>query len=174
MNKKLLIVVATTSLLAGCASAVTRAPGVAVERAGLTTNNQVGSVSLSLTDDARKKATENLKFNQDELLNHVRRALEANSLLNGNPDKPRPTLEVQVKDIRIRSNFSAVLWGVLAGADSVAADVVLKDLAGKEIDRFEVSVSYALGGSAGGQDSARMGWLYEKFAEETLKELTKH
>lgn len=50
---------------------------------------------------------------------------------------------------------------------------MLTDTTGKEIDRFEVSVSYALGGIAGGQDSARMSWLYEKFAEETVKELDK-
>jgi putative transposase len=29
----------------------------------------------------------------------------------------------------------------------------------------------ALGGLAGGQDEARMGWLYEKFAEKTFAEL---
>lgn len=45
---------------------------------------------------------------------------------------------------------------------------------GKEFDRFVVSSCYALGGLAGGQDSMRMSWLYEKFAEETVKELTKH
>ena len=36
-----------------------------------------------------------------------------------------------------------------------------------------VSVAYALGGIAGGQDETRMSWLYEKFAEETLNELTR-
>ncbi len=49
----------------------------------------------------------------------------------------------------------------------------MKNAAGAEIDRFEVGASYALGGLAGGQDSARMGWLYEKFAEETINELKK-
>lgn len=129
-------------------------------------------MSLSLTDEAKKKVSENLKFNPDELLNHVKRGLDANSLL-GAADKPLPNLEIQVKDMRVRSNFSAVMWGFMAGADSITADIVLKDVAGKELDRYEVSVSYALGGLAGGQDDARMGWLYEKFTEETVKELTK-
>ncbi|MBI3044616.1 MAG: hypothetical protein HYY78_17500 [Betaproteobacteria bacterium] len=42
----------------------------------------------------------------------------------------------------------------------------------KLLNQFEVSASYALGGLAGGQDEARMGWLYEEFAKLTLKELT--
>jgi hypothetical protein len=83
-------------------------------------------------------------------------------------------LEVRVKDVRVRSNFTAIMFGFMAGSDSIKADIIVKSPSGQELDRFEVSTSYALGGLAGGQDSARMGWLYEKFAEETLKELKKH
>lgn len=173
MNKKLVSAVAVVIFLAGCASGVTRAPNMASNQARLSPQNQVASVSLTLTNEAKKKASENLKFNPDELLSHVKRGLEATSLLNGSAEKQLPNLEIQVKDMRVRSNFSAVMWGFMAGADSITADIVLKDLAGKELDRYEVSVSYALGGLAGGQDSARMGWLYEKFTEETLKEFTK-
>lgn len=173
MNKKLFSVVAIAVFLAGCASGVTRAPGASAERMGAPAYHQFASVSLSLTNEAREKAVENLKFNPDELLSHVKRALEARSLLNGSADKPLPKLEVVVKDMRVRSNFSAIMWGFMAGADSIQGDIVLTDATGKEIDRFEVSASYALGGIAGGQDSARMSWLYEKFAEETVKELDK-
>ena len=81
---------------------------------------------------------------------------------------------VEVKDIRVRSNFSAVMWGFMAGDDHIVGDIVVKATDGLEMDRFEVSSSYALGGFAGGQDSSRMGWLYEAFAEETIKELTKN
>jgi len=166
--------IAVVLIFAGCASGVKRAPNTSNEnRVILSSLNQAASVSVSLTDNAKKKATENLKFNPDELLSHVKRALEANSLLNNGSDKPRPNLEVQVKNMRIRSNFSAVMWGFMAGADSITSDVLLKDPSGKELDRFEVSVSYALGGFAGGQDTTRMAWLYEKFAEETVKELLK-
>jgi hypothetical protein len=133
---------------------------------------QFASVSLSLTPDAKAKAVDNLKFNPDRLLDHVRRALEAKSMIGAN-DKPLPKLEVVVKSMRVRSNFSAVMWGFMAGADSIDGDIVLTDASGKEVDRFSVSASYALGGLAGGQDDARMGWLYESFAEETVKELAK-
>lgn len=173
MNKKLIAVIAAVVFLSGCASGVKRAPDTASSHSRASTPSQVASVSLSLTDEAKKKASENLKFNAEELLSHVKRGLDANALLKGTDDKSLPNLEIQVKDMRIRSNFSAVMWGFMAGADSITADIVLKDLAGKELDRYEVSVSYALGGLAGGQDDARMGWLYEKFTEETVKELSK-
>lgn len=171
MRTKLLSL-ATALLLAGCASGIVR-PGAEGAPAHLSADNQVSAVSLTLTPEARKKSAENLKFNPEALLNQVRRALDANGLLNGADDKPRPNLEIQVKDMRVRSNFSAVMWGFMAGSDSVSGDIVLRDPAGRELDRFQVSASYALGGLAGGQDDARMGWLYEKFAEETVKELTK-
>jgi glucose dehydrogenase len=79
-----------------------------------------------------------------------------------------------VSNIRVRSNFSAVMWGFMAGNDTITGDIIIKDQNGEVLDQFEVSAAYALGGLAGGQDDARMGWLYESFAEETLKELVKH
>lgn len=173
MNKKLIVVVATAFMLGGCASGVTRAPSASAEKTGIQTYNQFSSVSLSMSNGAKEKALENLKFNPDELLSHVKRALDSRSLINGSAGTQLPRLEVVVKDMRIRSNFSAIMWGFMAGADSIQGDIVLTDASGKEIDRFEVSASYALGGLAGGQDSARMSWLYEKFAEETVKELSK-
>lgn len=159
-------------ILTACSSGAIRQPTATATRVILSGSNQVAAVTLTMTDEAKKKAAENLKFNPDELLSHVKRALEASSLLNASPDQPRPNLEVQVKDVRVRSNFSAVMWGFMAGADLIKADIVVRDQTGKELDRFEVSASYALGGLAGGQDGARMGWLYETFAEETIKELT--
>ena len=165
-------VITTAIVLGGCASGVTRGPGMQAQKVGIGASNQLSAVSLSFTDEAKGKAAQNLKFNPEELLSHVKRALEANSFLNA-ADQTRPSLEVRIKDVRVRSNFSAVMFGFMAGSDSVTADIILKNAAGAEIDRFEVGASYALGGLAGGQDSARMGWLYEKFAEETVNELKK-
>ena len=53
----------------------------------------------------------------------------------------------------------------------IVGDVVILDGANQPIYRFEVTASYALGGFAGGQDSARMNWLYERFAELTAQEI---
>ena len=35
----------------------------------------------------------------------------------------------------------------------------------------KASAAYALGGLAGGQDEARMNWLYEEFAKLTVAEV---
>jgi len=175
MSIRLLAVMTLAVILTACSSGVVRQPtsASASDRVRLSANSQVAVVTLTMTEEDKKKAAENLKFNPDQLLSHVKRALEASSLLNASQDQKRPRLEIEVKDIRVRSNFSAVMWGFMAGADSIRADIIIRDQNGKELDRFEVSVSYALGGIAGGQDDARMGWLYEKFAEETVKEFTK-
>ncbi|MCC5795494.1 MAG: DUF4410 domain-containing protein [Chromatiales bacterium] len=134
------------------------------------THGPYSDISISLTAAALEKAAQNLKFDSEQLVLHVRRALDAHSLLEPEGEDAH-SLAIEVTDIRIRSNFSAVMWGFMAGADSISGDIVTLNGAGEEVDRFRVSVSYALGGIAGGQDSARMGWMYEKFAEETLKEL---
>ena len=173
MNKKLLSVIAAAFILGGCASGVTRAPSASAERVSATAYSQFASISLSMSAEAKEKALENLKFNQDELLSHIKRALDSRSLISASGNDQLPKLEVVVKDMRVRSNFSAIMWGFMAGSDSIEGDIVLTDASGRELDRFVVSTSYALGGIAGGQDSARMSWLYEKFAEETVKELSK-
>lgn len=173
MGKQWFVVVAAVIALGGCASGVKRAQVATPQPAGVVAPTQFASVSIAMTPEAKEKAVDNLKFNQDILLDHVKRALEAKSLI-GAAEKPLPRLEVLVTSMRVRSNFSAVIWGFMAGADSIDGDIVMIDpTSGKEIDRFSVSASYALGGLAGGQDETRMGWLYEKFAEETVKELAK-
>ncbi len=172
MKKMLFVVVLVVFGLVGCSSSVKREESNTLGKVVLSEQNQISSLSISLTEEAKKKLTENLKFDQNQLLYQVKRALEANSLLNNQSELSLPDLEIQVKDVRVRSNFSAVMWGFMAGSDSITGDIVLKSPSGEEVNRFEVSVSYALGGLAGGQDNARMGWLYEKFAEETINELT--
>jgi hypothetical protein len=172
--RKFSFLVVAAMFLAGCASGVARSPKGGIDTSDkpkISANDQISNVSVSMTDGAKEKALKNPKFDKDELLKHVIRTITAKSMLNETGDKQLPALEVQVKDMRIRSKFSAVMWGFMAGADSIKADIVLTDAEGRELDRFEVSTSYALGGFAGGQDSTRMTWLYEKFAEETVSEL---
>lgn len=173
-------IVACAAVLAGCSSGVQRpsAPGATARTAvtqpvTLSSSSPARAISIELSEEAKKKAAENLKFNQDTLLDHVKRALVAKDLLKADAPESAPTLELVITSMRVRSNFSAVMWGFMAGADSIEGEVRVKDAYGAETDRFKVKVSYALGGLAGGQDQARMEWMYEKFAEETVKELTK-
>jgi hypothetical protein len=159
--------------IAGCASGVQRMSTEPVpDHAILTPGAQAASVSVSLSPEAQKLLTENLKFNPDLLLATVKRAMEANNLLAKEAGSSAPRVEILVTDIRVRSNFTAVMFGFMAGTDSLSGDVIVKDASGRELQRFNVSTSYALGGLAGGQDDVRMSWMYEKFAEHTVNELT--
>jgi hypothetical protein len=183
MQFRLATIAVVCGVLAGCASGVQRptaaGPGATAATAVVpplvvTNEDRLGAVTLVFTDQGKKKASDNLKFNQDALLDQVKRALRAKELMVAEADgAPRPSLEIRIDDVRVRSNFSAVMWGFMAGADTIAGDVVVKNRAGETVDTFRVSVSYALGGVAGGQDSARMDWMYEQFAEELIGELVK-
>jgi hypothetical protein len=167
-----ILAVSSPLFFGGCASGVTRPAAAQAGGYKLSEERKAGAVSVSLSDAAKEKLKDNLKFDHEALRKHVEKALEASSVLDIAKREELPRIEIVVTDMRVRSNFSAVMWGAMAGADSIKGDIVMKDLTGKELDRFHVSASYALGGLAGGQDSARMDWLYEAFAKETLKELT--
>ena len=155
--------------LAACASNVKRTEVAGAE--ALAPASKYKNVSITLNDQAKTKLADNLKFNTETLRGTVQRALEAQDLIQKTPDQVAYGVEIVITDVRILSNFSAIMFGFMAGADSVRGDVQVKDASGKLLKEFEVSASYALGGIAGGQDEARMGWLYEKFAEQTLNEL---
>jgi hypothetical protein len=165
-----LLVALSALLLEACSSGVVRPagdhPAYLVPSATV-----VNKVKLSFTPDAEKKLADNLKFNQNTLVDTVKRALDARKLLDEKAGAQAQTLEIQLTDIRVRSNFSAVMWGFMAGSDRVKGDVTLRDAAGKDVNHFSVFADYALGGIAGAQDEARMGWLYEKFAQLTVQNL---
>lgn len=72
---------------------------------------------------------------------------------------------------RVRSSFSAVMFGFMADSDSIDGKVREFNQEGRQVHSFDVSASYALGGIAGG-DGTRMNWLYDKFTELTIAELT--
>jgi hypothetical protein len=164
---------ALAGVLAGCASGVQRHDDPGRRAAYFAGGGKVAqNVTLTLSKEAQAKLSDNLKFDQERLLATVRRAMEAKGLLAKTPDGSLPTIEIVVTDIRVRSSFSAVMFGFMAGSDSLAGDVVARDPSGKELQRFAVSASYALGGIAGGMDDARMNWLYETFAQHTIDELT--
>lgn len=164
-----LVMCSLVLVMVGCASGVKHS--AQSDKQYLTTQ-PAKSISLSLNDQAKAKLTDNLKFDQNALLDNVKRALVGKNLLNEAKPDATHKIEILVTDLRVRSNFSAIMFGFMAGSDSITGDVILKDSTGKELNRFEVSASYALGGLAGGQDSSRMSWLYEKFAQLAVENLT--
>jgi len=159
------------ALLGGCASGVTRmdaptsagasaAPAVAI--------TDVKAVNLYLSDDAKKLVGDNMKFNPDTLKSTVERTLGARNLVKADSAQ---TLDIEITSFRTRSNFTAIMFGFMAGNDNVEGVVTVKDAAGKVLKKAKVSASYALGGIGGGQDDARMSWLYEEFAKHTAAEI---
>lgn len=160
-------------VLAGCAAGVTRHTDAEKRQAYFKGGGKVArSVTVTLDQNAQKQLPENITFDKDQLLATVKRLLDAKGLLAKTPDEKLPTIEIIVTDIRVRSDLSAILWGFMAGDDHIIGEVIARNPEGKELQRFTVSASYALGGWGGGQGSTRMGWLYETFAKEMANELT--
>ena len=162
-------------MIVGCASGVTRnqqgSSAVPTSAAiKVSKDNPITSVSLSLSDDAKIKLEDNSGFSQEMLLEQIKAALIKNELLSNKSQNL--SLDVVVTDMRIRSTFSAMTFGFLAGNDSITGDAQIKDKKGAEVDRFGVSTSYALGGLIGGIGTVRTGWLYDSFSNEIVKEIT--
>ena len=161
------------SLLAACSADVTRSADPVLAKPQFANHQtQAGNLEVTLTPEAQQKLADNLKFDQDKLLDTVRRALVANNVLTKDVDPSRAKVEIKVTDMRVRSNFSAIMFGFMAGDDHIDGDVIVISSTGSELQEFKVAASYALGGLAGGQDSARMDWLYENFAKRVVEELT--
>lgn len=170
--------VAIVLSLTACASGVSRQAKPAdqttatavsgVAQAKVTQENPLIDITVSLTDEATQGLEGNSKFSKDVLLGNIQKVLRSNKLFVPKAVKPGMTMEVVVKDFKVRSTFSANMFGMLAGIDSITGDVVIKDPKGQEVDRFEVSASYAMGG---GNDMWRLSWLCENFALEILNEI---
>lgn len=159
--------------LAACASNVTRSTGSGYSQPYFkNTETKAGKLTVTLTPEGRKLAGENLSFNHEKLRETVRRALELHQILSAELGSRRPSIEIQITSVRARSSFSAVMFGFMAGDDHINGNVIVRNPIGAVLQRFAVSASYALGGLAGGQESTRMGWLYETFAKHVVQELT--
>lgn len=171
MRRLTLAALATALLCSGCASGVRRADVTPAEHFNASNGPIAKAISISLSDDAQKKVADNVKFNPQTLLDTVTRTLKTSNLFDENSALATRKVDIVITDMRARSNFTAIAFGFMAGADMVKGDVVTRDLQGKETGRFEVHADYALGGIAGGMDSTRMDWLYEKFAQLTLESL---
>ena len=171
-NIKLILLLLVAAVLGGCASGVTRmeaaTPGASAA-APVKVEQTVKSVNLFLSEDAKKLVADNLKFNQDTLRSMIERALGGQNMVKADASQ---TLDVEITSFRTRSNFTAIMFGFMAGNDNVEGVVSIKDVSGKILKRAKVSASYALGGLAGGQDDARMNWLYEAFAKHTVAEIS--
>ena len=127
----------------------------------------LSSFAVTMSPQAKSQLADNLKFNIDALRSKVGLALDSKNLVAKDGDFE---LLVTVDDIRVRGTFSAMALGFLAGDDHLYGTATLRRGA-KTLGSFEIKTSWALGGIAGGQDDARLGWLYEEFAKQLAEEL---
>jgi len=166
MNSKSLCIAAIALLLTACAGTAVRKESTdSVATAGVL---KVKTVDARVSPKAKEQLPDNIKFDLNTLSSTVERALSASKLQDAAGVN---TLDVEVTSVYIRGTFTAVMFGALAGADNISGDVRVLDPSGKVLRSFEVSASYAFGGFAGGQDSVRLNYLYEKFAELTRDQL---
>ncbi|MGZ0710085.1 DUF4410 domain-containing protein [Coraliomargarita sp. W4R53] len=171
MNKKICrlciffsTVVVLSFFYTGCASSSVRVPGETAVYT-ISSNNPIRKVTVGIEEGT----TETIKFDQERLRRSIEIALKNSAMFDGNAALNSPELNVSVTNLRVRSSFNAMMWGAMAGSDSLQGDVVLRDHTGQKLDEFSVKASYALGGLAG-QDEMRMDWLYEAFSGEIVKE----
>ena len=165
-TSKLSCIAAMALLCAACAGTThrTEAPGAAAATGAL----KVKSVEARVSAKAKEQLGDNIKFDLNTLQSTVERTLSASNLEDVGVTA---TLDVEVTNIYIRGSFTATMFGFFAGADNIAGNVRVLDPEGKVLRSFDVDASYALGGFAGGQDSVRLNYLYEKFAELTRDQL---
>lgn len=151
-------------LLGGCSTTVKRPDLADAERPVV---KALQGFEVTLSDQAKKQWSDNVKFDVNTLTTTLERTLNANDLI---AEDGSFHLRVVVDDIRVRSSFNAIMWGFMAGDDHLHGNVFLLDMEGKTVYEFRPEVSYAFGGYAG-TDSTRMNYLYESFAKAVAEEL---
>jgi hypothetical protein len=157
----------------GCASGYTRGPEPGAATAfKASSENPISEVTVELTPKVQEQLKDSLKFDQQALLRTVELALSNRQLLSQEKKNGVFVLQIMVTHVRARNTFNAVMWGAMSGNDSIKGDITVRNATGGIIDRYHVDTSYALGGFAGGQDAARMNWLYEAFAKQVVHALT--
>jgi hypothetical protein len=152
-------------LLTACAGTVKREPGQ-FNKTYVTTG--IASVQVKMTAEAQTLLADNPQFNANDLQGYIQRRLEGNGTFNAAASE---RVEVMVTGFRVRSAAAAILLGVLAGQDHMEGKVRVFSADGRRLHSFDVNASYGFGGAAGG-DATRMGWMYEKFSELVMTELT--
>jgi len=161
------------SFIAGAAVLLTACAGSAVRKEGAADTAavgalNVGSVTAALSPQAKEQLPDNIKFDVGAMSATIERTLSGAKLQDATAAN---TLDVEVTNVYIRGTFNAVMFGLFAGIDNLSGNVRVRDPSGQVLRSFDVSASYAFGGFAGGQDSIRINYLYEKFADLTRDQL---
>ncbi len=148
-------------ILTGCSGNITRTDSSNIST-NIVENTKLSNIEVSMIEAMQDKLDKNNTFDVSMLEKSIENKLINASLKEENS---KYILNIIINDVRVRSTFNAVMWGFMSGDDHIKGKATIVDNDGTIVNEFNVNASYALGGFAGGQDSSRMSWLYEKFAE---------
>jgi len=156
-----IVTVLCIGLVTGCAgSAALQSQHAGYQYQGEKYGRVVVTQSAAVANDSRK----GVRLEEMALDTKIVTELKA----AGAFDSASPnSVGVLINSIHIRNTFNAMVFGFMAGADNINGTVTLKK-GDRDLARFDVTASYALGGAVGGINSTRLGWLSERFAEETV------
>jgi len=129
----------------------------------LADGSRVGAVSVLLDEE---KLTP--KMAEVARLNEVPRILQNRVVeqfaTRGMSGEGNLDVKVEVIGMRLRSNGTAIWWGMMAGGDWITVDVdVSRD--GRSIKNFQTGTGTSLGGFAYGARSTRVGRMMKTLSE---------
>lgn len=159
---KTLIFISIFSIISGCSSHVALSDN---SKGYQYKGERYGKVVISYSEEISQDSSKMERLDQMNLENTIVRFLRSEKLYD---ESSSDTVRIEIQKIHVRNAFNAIMFGFMSGSDNIEGLVVLEK-SNKDLANFDVSASYALGGFAGGQNDARLGWLSEKFAELTSK-----
>ena len=171
-NSLKLIFLCLTVLLVinGCSSTVSRQAGQSrPAQTIITPSNPLGNIVITYSEEAQKKLSENTAFSDKDLKLQIQKTLSSAKLISDNADPKKPTLYVEVTNIRVRSIANRMFLGFMSGADYVMGNVTVKDVSGKTLDAFQISTDHYESYTVGTTNV--LSWIYETFADDIRKEL---
>ncbi len=152
-------------LITGCSGNIKRTNNINIVK-----NITLSSLDVSESSKVQKELGVGSVFNIVTLHNTIETRFQKAGLKDINSQYH---IKILINDVRYRSSITAVFFGFLAGNDHINGHAIINDNEGNVVNEFDVNTFYAFGGIAGGvaamNDSNRMGWLYERFAELVLE-----
>lgn len=151
-----------TGFISGCAGS----SSLKEKHSGYSYNGEkYGKVVVTLSEKVTSDTRKETRIEQMNLEIKLIDQLKTAGLYD---ESSQNMVSVVIDSIYIRNAFNAIMFGAMAGADNIAGTVTLtkKDV---ELAIFDVTASYAFGGTAGGQNEPRLEWLSHKFAELTAE-----
>lgn len=150
MINKSLAIVALSALLGACGStAVIRQPVAAMPA---TSNFTVGA----LTNAAPKDGDQPPEHFLNAVQGHLRGELSKENKLAAKDDATAAQVDVKIVSYRMRSGFSRMMFGVLAGKDGIDSEVTIKDAKTGQLLGASTVSSYNVMAVGGEEDVARM------------------